>query len=57
MGDYLESYARTFGLPVGVETRVQALDRDGDGYVVTTDRGQFTCRNVVSGPGRSAGAR
>jgi putative flavoprotein involved in K+ transport len=47
VGDYLETYARTFALPVRLETRVQALDADGEGYVVTTDRGRFTCRNVV----------
>ena len=47
VGDYLETYARTFDLPVRLETRVQALDADGQGYVVTTDRGRFTCRNVV----------
>ncbi|MBD3944059.1 flavin-containing monooxygenase [Nocardioides ganghwensis] len=47
VGDYLESYARTFALPVRLETRVQALDQDDEGYVVTTDRGRYTCRNVV----------
>lgn len=47
VGDYLETYARTFALPVRLETRVQALDADGEGYVVTTDGGRFTCRNVV----------
>ncbi|NPC41026.1 NAD(P)/FAD-dependent oxidoreductase [Nocardioides sp. zg-1230] len=47
VGDYLETYTRTFALPVRLETRVQALDADGEGYVVTTDRGRFTCRNVV----------
>jgi putative flavoprotein involved in K+ transport len=51
VGDYLETYARTFDLPVRLGTRVQALDRDGDGYVVTTDRGRFTCRNVVVATG------
>jgi putative flavoprotein involved in K+ transport len=51
VGDYLETYARTFDLPVRLETRVQALDPDGDGYVVTTDRGRFTCRNVVVATG------
>ena len=51
VGDYLETYARTFDLPVRLETRVQALDRVGDEYVVTTDRGRFTCRNVVVGTG------
>jgi putative flavoprotein involved in K+ transport len=47
VGDYLETYARTFALPVRLETRVLALDQDGEGYVVTTDRGRWTCRNVV----------
>lgn len=47
VGDYLETYTRTFALPVRLETRVQALDADGEGYVVTTDRGRFTCRSVV----------
>lgn len=47
VGDYLETYARTFALPVRLGTRVQALDADGEGYVVTTDRGRYTCRNVV----------
>jgi putative flavoprotein involved in K+ transport len=51
VGDYLETYARTFDLPVRLETRVQALDPDGDGYVVTADRGRFTCRNVVVATG------
>jgi putative flavoprotein involved in K+ transport len=51
VGDYLETYARTFGLPVRLQTRVEALDPDADGYVVTTDRGRFTCRNVVVATG------
>lgn len=51
VGDYLETYARTFALPVRLETRVQSLERAGDGYAVTTDRGRFTCRNVVVATG------
>ena len=51
VGDYLETYARTFDLPVRLETRVEALDPDGDDYVVSTDRGRFTCRNVVVATG------
>lgn len=51
VGDYLETYARTFDLPVRLETRVQALDRDDDGYVVTTDRGRLRCRSVVVATG------
>src|SRR5688500_11645174 len=51
VGDYLETYARTFDLPVRLGTRVQSLDPDGEGYVVATDRGNFTCRNVVVATG------
>jgi len=51
VGDYLETYARTFDLPVRLGTRVASLDPDGEGYVVATDRGNFTCRNVVVATG------
>jgi putative flavoprotein involved in K+ transport len=51
VGDYLETYARTFDLPLRLETRVLALDADGEGYAVSTDRGRFTCRNVVVATG------
>ena len=51
VGDYLESYARHFQLPVRLETRVQRLERDGEQYVVTTDRGRYRCDNVVVATG------
>ncbi|HET6563016.1 MAG TPA: NAD(P)/FAD-dependent oxidoreductase, partial [Marmoricola sp.] len=51
VGDYLESYARHFELPVALETRVQALEREGEQYVVTTDRGSYRCDNVVVATG------
>jgi len=51
VGDYLETYARTFELPVRLETRVTSLDPDGDGFRVTTDRGTWTCDNVVVATG------
>ncbi|GGR73743.1 putative flavoprotein involved in K+ transport [Nocardioides luteus] len=51
VGDYLETYARTFELPVRLETRVLALDRDGDRFRVRTDRGTWTCDNVVVATG------
>ena len=51
VGDYLESYADTFDLPVQLETRVTRLDPDGDGYRVTTDRGTWHCDNVVVATG------
>src|SRR5262245_37666795 len=34
MADYLESYAERFELPVRTHARVDAVDRDGDRFVV-----------------------
>ena len=51
VGDYLETYARTMELPVQLETRVTSLDPTGDGFRVTTDRGTWTCDNVVVATG------
>ena len=48
LADYLEQYAGRFKLPIRFNTRVESLNSDGDGgYVVTTDQGEFRCRNVV----------
>lgn len=47
VADYLETYARTFELPIRFGVRVESLDADGDGYLVTTDQGQYACHNVV----------
>ncbi|MGH3362303.1 MAG: flavin-containing monooxygenase [Nocardioides sp.] len=51
VGDYLEAYARKFDLPVRLEIRVQSLAREGEQYVVTTDRGRYRCENVVVATG------
>lgn len=51
VGDYLEGYARHFDLPVSLGTRVRRLQRHGDQYVVTTDRGRYLCDNVVVATG------
>jgi putative flavoprotein involved in K+ transport len=51
VGDYLESYARRFALPIRLGTRVERLERDGDGFLVTTDQGAWACRNVVVATG------
>lgn len=47
VADYLEQYAAHHGLPVRLGTRVERLDRDEQGYRVTTDHGVYRCRNVV----------
>ncbi len=51
VADYLEDYARHFDLPVRHGTRVTGLERDGDRYLVTTDRGTIRCENVVVATG------
>lgn len=51
VGDYLENYARHFELPVRLETRVQSVERQGEQYAVTTDRGRYRCDNVVVATG------
>jgi putative flavoprotein involved in K+ transport len=51
VGDYLEAYAGHFRMPVVLRTRVQRLERDGDQYVVSADRGTYRCDNVVVATG------
>ncbi len=49
--DYLEGYARSFQPPVEQSATVLALETDGDGYRVTTDRGTWSSKNVVIATG------
>jgi putative flavoprotein involved in K+ transport len=51
VGDYLEAYAGRFDLPVTLSAWVQSLERVGERYVVTTDRGRYRCANVVVATG------
>jgi len=51
VADYLESYARTFGLPVRLETRVTRLQRSVDGFRADTTTGPVTARQVVVATG------
>jgi putative flavoprotein involved in K+ transport len=47
MGDYLESYARHFQLPVRSGVRVERLSRLGDRFLVVAGDQQFEADNVV----------
>ncbi|MFN2465208.1 MAG: flavin-containing monooxygenase [Candidatus Dormibacteria bacterium] len=47
MGDFLESYARKFELPVRNKVRVERLARDGARFVVETADGTIHADNVV----------
>ena len=51
MGDYLEAYAARFELPVRTGVRVESLSREGDRFVITSDRGRFEADNVVVASG------
>jgi putative flavoprotein involved in K+ transport len=51
MGDYLEAYAARFELPVASGTAVEALAKEGSGFVATTGRGRYEADNVVVAAG------
>lgn len=52
VADFLETYARTFELPVRLRTRVEALEpRPGGGYVLDLGSEALTCDNVVVATG------
>ena len=51
MADYLESYAERFELPVRNGVTVDALDRNGDGYVALAGDRRFHADNVVVATG------
>jgi putative flavoprotein involved in K+ transport len=51
MADYLEVYAQKFALPVRSGVGVDALERNGDGYVVTAGERRFEADNVVVATG------
>ncbi|NND01396.1 MAG: NAD(P)-binding domain-containing protein [Acidimicrobiia bacterium] len=47
VADFLEEYARAMELPVRSGVRVERVSRDGDDYLVATDRGSIRSRNVI----------
>jgi putative flavoprotein involved in K+ transport len=51
MADYLEAYAAQLELPVRSSTRVDALSKDGERYIVTTGEQTFEAENVVVATG------
>jgi putative flavoprotein involved in K+ transport len=48
---YLEAYARSFAAPVEEGVAVLAIERDGDGYRVTADRGEWRAESVIVATG------
>jgi putative flavoprotein involved in K+ transport len=51
MADYLEEYARRFGLPVRNSVTVQRLAKEGDRFVVSTNDGRLEADNVIVATG------
>lgn len=51
MADYLETYATRFELPVQTGIAVDELERNGDGYVVTSGERRIEADNVVVATG------
>ncbi len=51
VADYLEAYAARFDLPVRLGARVDALAKNGDGFVVAAGELRFEADNVVVAPG------
>lgn len=49
--NFLSGYAERNGAPVETHTRVTSVSPDGDGYRVTTDRGEWRARCVVIASG------
>jgi putative flavoprotein involved in K+ transport len=48
---FIERYAETIAAPVRPHTRVTAVRRRGDGYLVETDQGDWRCQTVVIATG------
>ena len=51
MANYLEAYAERFDLPVRTGIGVDAVEKDGDGYVVRAGDRRFEADNVVAATG------
>jgi putative flavoprotein involved in K+ transport len=49
--DFIGRYARAITAPVETHTRVVSLDKDDEGYLVATDRGDWLSRTVVIATG------
>ncbi|MEM9570524.1 MAG: NAD(P)-binding domain-containing protein [Pseudomonadota bacterium] len=49
--DFLASYAQQITAPVETDTRVLSVEPMANGYMVRTDRGDWTCRSVVIATG------
>jgi putative flavoprotein involved in K+ transport len=51
VADFIAGYAKLIAAPVMDATTVTSLRRAGDGYLVATDQGEWSCRTVVVATG------
>lgn len=51
VGDYLSRYAKTFSLPVKLQTVITKLDKEGDWFVLSTNQGEYRSKQVVVATG------
>ena len=49
--EFIDGYARAISAPMETHTNVTSVQRDGGGYMVTTDSGEWRCRTVVLASG------
>jgi putative flavoprotein involved in K+ transport len=49
--DFITAYAKAIAAPVQTDTTVTSVQRNGDGYTVTTDNGEWKCATVVIASG------
>jgi putative flavoprotein involved in K+ transport len=57
MADYLEAYARRFGLPLRLQTVVERLVRQGTGYILSGEGWRIETAHVVLATGAFHGPR
>ncbi|MEE9429000.1 MAG: NAD(P)/FAD-dependent oxidoreductase [Paracoccaceae bacterium] len=50
--EFLTEYAEKLDTPILHDTKVTGLERDSDGWCVTSDKGEFRCSNVIIATGR-----
>lgn len=51
ISDYLLNYAKAFSLPVKLDTTITRLDRGADGFVVSSNQGEFRSKHVIVATG------
>lgn len=51
ISDYLDRYAKEFSLPVKLNTSVNKLEKEKEGFVLSTNHGEYRSKNVIVATG------